>query len=129
MLEFKNDLLKKQYESSPRIFWALKIILLFLGMMFYLKFGHKIIITSLFRENDPKAHGHGCAADIRTQDPMSGHYVISIEEITWLKNIDELIHPYMDIVIEDERWTKKKQKRGNHIHVEINPDYWPGKFS
>ena len=122
MVGFKTDELKQEFHEPRRFDWRLKIFLMLLGMIFHFKFQKILIVTCLGRDYNPvSAHYNKdkicCAADIRSRD-------LSIEELTWLKNLDSMLNPYMDIVIEDERYTGKIPPGGNHIHVELNPNYW-----
>ena len=117
-LQFKFKELKKEFYDDKIVFWAFRLFMMQIAMLFWLKFGKPLMITSLYRPGDPRAHGHGCGADARSWE-------MTIEHFTWLKELDELFSPYVDIVIEVESWSGVKPPGGEHIHFEFNPPYWP----
>lgn len=132
MLKFETIILKHEFEDRRRIDWRFALVLQFIGLWFHSRFSKPLIITCLGRNYNPKsAHCYSephygklvCAADIRSWGDGEEPY-LTVRELTELANLNNMVWPYMDILIEDERMRGKKPDGGNHVHIEINPQYW-----
>ena len=132
MLEFETKALMLEFKDRRKIDWRFALMLQFIGMAFHAKFGKLLVITCLGRNyNKDSAHcysepWHGklvCASDLRSWEDGHEPY-LTVEELTWLANLNSFTSPYMDIIIEDERMSGNKPSGGNHVHVEFNKPYW-----
>lgn len=121
MLRFLNKKLEKEFHDPRQFDWRMRLILIFIGEVFYLKFGKRLVITCLGRKYNPgSAHYEGdkidCGADARSRD-------LTLRELIWLSNKNVVTNPYMDIIIEDDR-LGRTPPGGAHIHFEFNKPYW-----
>lgn len=128
MLSYEKTITEKEWKNPRQTDWRFKLMLHFIGLAFHAKFNKLLIVTCLGRGYNPKSAHYSldkltCAADIQSWEDGSDPY-LTVEELTWLANLNVFTKPYMDILIEDERITGKKPDGGNHVHVEFNPGYW-----
>lgn len=128
MVKYETTKLEKEARNRRRTDGQFMVILHLVGLAFYLKFGKALIITCLGRNYNPKsAHcindKFGCGADIKSWEDGSDPY-LTVEELTWLANLNLLFGRYFDMIVEDERITGKKPPGGNHVHFEKNPGWW-----
>ena len=81
-------------------------------------------VTSAARYPVNKKSGHNypvlSAIDIRSR-------TWTLEQMVEYKNWAEYWWgPWIDVVIEDERYDKKYEGKGPHIHIEIDKPFWKG---
>ena len=122
MFKYSSSDLEKEFNDPRKVYWVFKLIMLLVGLAFNARFNKILTVTCLGRSYNPKSAHYSldklvCGVDIRSYD-------LTVEELNWLAEINKFVKPYMDIIIEDERIFGTKPKGGNHIHCELNPDWW-----
>lgn len=122
MITFEQEKLKLQFGNDHYFYGLFKVIILLLSVAFYHKFQDDLHITSIGRSHNKKsAHYDGdklvCAVDIRSKN-------YSVDQLTWFANQNHYLAPYVDIIIEDERFDSKYEGKPPHIHIELNPGWW-----